>query len=127
MIDLETKIVLNKVADIQIKALQYVIDNHLLLEYKSLILGYSSPLKPGVEDLENRASDLQEIYHRLKINSQLLYTFTDIHLMIVRHILFRMEEEWINDYQSGIHSLWDILFTIEEQRNPSINYIHYGK
>lgn len=144
--DKETKNIIQKIASIQVEALQNILDNlHNLnpseedmlidllgLYHEPAVLElYQDPtvsdysLKQEIiETLENRIQGYKSIIEY----PNLIKSIDERQLYICSHILFQMEDEWIIDNSQGVYGAWNVLFKESYKFHPELTLIwYYGK
>ena len=72
------------------------------------------------EDVKTLVRERISLYSDLKSEPQFISLIDDIEIMVMRHILFRMEDLWMKFNSQGVSDLWKIFFHIAEQRIPRV-------
>lgn len=111
--------ILNKILSIQIDAYKRIASNNLDWEDKWFLMQFQSSEK----ELQFMAQERVNFYLRIQANPALIYMAPDDELATMRHILFRMEDTWLQENYEGVKDCWELFFSIEEQRKPRIKYI----
>ncbi|MEG1416576.1 MAG: hypothetical protein RSC49_08230 [Clostridium sp.] len=111
----EAKAVLRKIAQIQVKSYYRILEKGITPEDVHIFR-----LEP--QDIEQYAHRIIGEYHSLCGRPQNISIFDDREIATMRHILYRMEDTWVNTYPQGCRDLWEVFFQIEECRNPIISF-----
>ena len=115
--------ILNDIAQIQIESYMDIIENNLLKSDELLLTQYSSSLEEAIREAKWKISQYQE----LKKTPLYLGIMEDTEIATMRHLLFHMEEIYLDIDPYSVRQLWEKFFIIEENRNPiyklSINYL----
>lgn len=115
-ISTEVAELISHIADVQIKALlniqqgNYQIDE----EDQELLMQYQATIQTVQREAKGVISHFQD----MKREPLLIGITSNQFLSIMRHILFRIEEEYPN--KQAVIQLWDIFFYIERERTPEI-------
>lgn len=107
--------ILNTIIDIQILSYKHILEGDLLKEDEELLLQFQSSLA----DAENEAKWLIREYRTLKQEPAYLPLMPERQLTIMRHLLFRIEEDLTEDLDA-VMKLWEKFLQIEEQQKPEI-------
>lgn len=120
-----TKDIISKIADIQIEALSNICKNiqtipgDLLAEFLDCPPGYEGDKDIMLEETHARL----EAYKFMKDYPSMIQSLSEYQLYICSHILFRMEEEWIQDNPEGVSETWNILFKNIDKYHPSLTLL----
>lgn len=114
-----SKEILNKIISIQIDAYRRIASNNLNWEDKWFLMQFQSSEK----ELQDMAQERLNFYLRVQENPAMIHMAPEEELATMRHILFRMEDTWLQENSEGIVNCWELFFSIEEQRKPRIKYI----
>lgn len=115
-ISTEVAELISHIADVQIKALlniqqgNYQIDE----EDQELLMQYQAT----IQTVQREAKVVISHFQDMKREPLLIGITSNQFLSIMRHILFRIEEEYPN--KQVVIQLWDIFFYIERERTPEI-------
>lgn len=111
----EATTVIEKIAEIQISSYNRILNKGVSpLDISTFLL---SP-----EDIKRYAKRTRENYEELILEPSLIAIFDEKEIMTMRHILYRMEEDWVTKHPQGCQDTWEIFFNIEESRNPKISF-----
>lgn len=135
--DKETKNIIQRIASIQVEALQNILDNlhnlnpseedmliDLLGLYHDPTASEYSIEQEVIETLENRIQGYKDIIEY----PNLIKSIDERQLYICSHILFQMEDEWIIDNSQGVYGAWNVLFKESYKFHPELTLIwYYGK
>ena len=80
------------------------------------LLQFESSLEEAKIRAKNKIEELKEI----KNDILLICLMQTNDLATLRHIFFRIEEDYMIDHLESVMSLWSKIFQIEEIRNPEI-------
>lgn len=108
--------IIRDLSEIQIKSFQNIISGEFIPDKECLMLLEQFP--NSMEEIRREAKVKLEHFKDLRDCPLLLGATEDMDLSILRHLLFNMEEEYID--KTSVYQLWDIFFYIERQRNPII-------
>lgn len=110
--------VLRAIAEIQLKALHNLYEHKDDID-KSLIFRYIESCSEDYSFSINRAIDLyQQIYNSRFIENH-IKLLSEYQLGICIHILFRMEDQWVQTYsQREVNAAWKIIFEAQEKFHP---------
>jgi hypothetical protein len=129
----ETKLILQNIAQIQIKALESLEQNPEGVDYLHFEL-------LGINDLDidilSVIRDRIQFWKNLESNPSLILTLNEYQLGIVMHILYSMEEEWLQlgetnayftiDAATGINDTWKILDSMYKRFHPEVvNFLKF--
>lgn len=121
--DESVRAILKKLLWIEIDAYRQVA-NHKAVdpEEELFLLQFQSSTKEVKSMANNRASVLENMLNQGILSNILI--LPEIEVMMLRHILFRMEDQWVNDNPEGIRKTWELFFQIEESKQPQLQYIN---
>lgn len=112
------KKILWAIAEIQKKALKGLTEDSSKVE-DYLIFRY---IECGSDNILETVNRLHNLYNQISLSRDPQYyisMLSEYQLGICIHILFRMEEQWIQQYsQSEINSAWQTLFRAQEKFHP---------
>ena len=108
--------ILERICSIQIKSYRKIIHGRLEPEEEFLISQFQSSGKDVIQEAKWR---LQQ-YRELEKQPLYLGIMVDQELSTMRHILFNIEEEYMDIMPYAVHDLWGKFFAIEEERHPEI-------
>lgn len=111
----EAKYILAKIAGIQIESYNRILESGVTPEDVHLFR-----LEPV--DIEHRANRAIKEYQGIISNPNILGIFDDKEISTMRHILYRMEDDWVTTNPTGCRDLWESFYQIEECRNPLITF-----
>lgn len=114
-ITLEAKQILGLIINIQLGSYTRILNDDLDQDDWFLL-----QFQATGEDVKTLVRERISLYSDLKSEPQLLSLVDDIEIMVMRHILFRMEDLWMKFNSQGVSDLWKIFFDIEELRNPRV-------
>lgn len=125
--DQNTKDIINKIADIQVAALDNIckniehLPNDLIAEFLDCPPGYEEDKQILLEEAQARL----EAYKYMKDYPSMIQALSEYQLYICSHILFRMEEEWVQDNPEGVTKTWELLFKHIDKFHPSLTLLWY--
>lgn len=111
-ITLEAKQILGLIINIQLGSYTRILNDDLDQDDWFLL-----QFQATGEDVKTLVRERISLYSDLKSEPQLLSLVDDIEIMVMRHILFRMEDLWMKFNSQGVSDLWKKFFDIEELRN----------
>ena len=117
--DQPTKEVIGDIARIQMEALSTIINDPEQVNYS--VLRKYLQIEEG--DIVEAAKHLYNVYHAMIFKPQLIHLLNEYQLYICSHILFRMEDEWLQDNPSGVAGTWAIIMTDSEKFHPELNLV----
>lgn len=120
LLNLDTLEILKQIIDIQMDSYSRIIDDSISAEDKRFLMQFQSSEK----ELKTMAQTRLLQYHDLSRNKYLIFVMDDQELATMRHILYRMEDVWLQINPNGVRGCWGLFFSIEEQRVPKIKYIN---
>jgi hypothetical protein len=114
------KSILHELCDIQISSYRDILESQLLKEDENILLCYNSSLEAAEREAKWRISQYQEV----KALPNYLGILEDSEISTLRHILFHMEDTYIQEgLEKHVRSLWSKFFEIEASRKPSLKSI----
>lgn len=114
------KQILNELCDIQIESYGLILEKHLLKEDEFLLINFDSSLEEAEREAKWRISQYKEVINL----PQYLGIIEDSEISTLRHLLFHMEDTFIqNGNEQAVRGLWEKFFTIEAERNSLLNNI----
>lgn len=123
IIDEEVKELINHICDIQIKALLNIQQGIYQMDEEDVEL--ITQFQASIQDIKREAQFTIIHFRDMKSEPLLIGITSNRFLSIMRHILFRIEEEYAN--KPAIAKLWDIFFYIERERTPEIKLMVKSK
>lgn len=111
----QTEWVLKNMIDLQTQAYQRV--PQILASGDILLL---SQFGSSRAEILSTCKRLVETYTEIYLNPCLVALLPDMELATLRHILFKMEDEWNSTHPEGVRNAWEILFYIDTKRHPEI-------
>lgn len=106
------------IAEIQVEALQNILDNADKLE-ESLIYKYIECGSPDIKSAILRLKDLYMSICNHRDPEPCIRMLSEYQLGICIHILFRMEDQWIDKFsQKKVNSVWALLFDAKSKFHP---------
>lgn len=122
-IDEEVKKLIIHISDIQIRALLNIQQGIYQMDEEDREL--ISQFQASIQDIKREAGFAISHFKDMRDEPLLLGITSNRFLSIMRHILFRIEEEYPDKY--AIAKLWDIFFYIERERTPEIKLLVKSK
>lgn len=110
---------LNHILDVQISSLQNISSGNYRMDEEQMDI--INEIQIAVKDIQREARVRISHYRDMYKEPLLLGITSDGELSILRHILFHIEEEYMD--KLAISKLWDIFFYIERERNLQIKLI----
>lgn len=121
----EVQDIIKKIANIQIEATKRIQkdpqDNDTELLQNLLKVEYEE--EAFIEDVIRVAKDREEVYTNILDNPNLIKGLDEYQLHICSHILFRMEDEWINDNVDGVIGTWSLLNKLIGKFHPEFKLV----
>lgn len=108
--------ILNRICSIQIKSYRNIIHGRLQPEEEFLLQQFQAS---GMDVVQEAKWRLQQ-YKELEKQPLYMGIMDDQELSTMRHILFHLEEEYLEIMPWAVHELWGKFFMIEENRHPEI-------
>ena len=112
-ITLQTRTVLEAIANIQCNALRQIIENP-----KANHQDFVKAFNIKEEDIVSTAEHYLHLYEYTKEHPWYYQLTTEPQLLICIHILFQMEEQWIQENQEGVQGAWKHLLTAMNRFHP---------
>lgn len=123
--DKETKDIVRLIAGIQVDALsnlkQEVIDENPFPDKEMLFKLLNIQDGDILDALNNRIN----IYTEMVETPQLIGILDEYQLYICSHILFKMEDEWINDNSQGVINTWSLLRKYTSKFHPELTLLKF--
>ena len=117
-IEPEAKQVLDMVCDIQLEALQSIMD------YPNKEQKLAAKLiQSNLSDWNAQLGRLKATYQNIKSIPKASTLLDEYQLLVCSHILFRMEQVWMVEYSYGISSLWSVIHECMEKFHPEYKLI----
>lgn len=122
------KEVIKVICDIQIEALNRIVkyyNEHSLAEslLKDL-LQISEASEDGIKEaIKDTALDIIEFYTEVKQTPNLLGMANEYQLLVCSHILFKIEDELINNNPDGVHDTWSLIHRSMAKFHPEYSLI----
>lgn len=108
--------ILSKIIDIRIEAL----DKIDFADEKWFL----SQFGVDTEEVANLSKQQCDEIASIHKNPFKIFLLPEIEISILRHILFRMEDEWIFINPAGVREIWELFFYIEESREPKLKLVN---
>lgn len=118
-ITLEAKQILDLIINLQLDSYSRILDEQINDEDTWFLLQFQATK----EDIYQLARERINDYTDMKFYPWKLLVFDQTEIMVMRHILFRMEDLWMNFNPKGVTDLWKVFFDLEEQRTPKVRYV----
>lgn len=120
LLNLDTLEILRQIIEIQRESYLRIMDDTLPEEDKMFLMQFQSSEK----ELKTMAQARLYQYNDMLRNKYLIFIMDDQELATMRHILYRMEDVWLQINPAGVRGCWELFFSIEEQRIPKIKYVN---
>lgn len=120
LLNLDTLEILRQIIEIQRDSYLSIMDDSISEEDKMFLMQFQSSEK----ELKTMAQTRLYQYNDLLRNKYLIFVMEDQELATMRHILYRMEDVWLQINPVGVRGCWELFFSIEEQRIPKIKYVN---
>lgn len=115
----EAKKILEKILKIQINSYKRIFNDSLDEEEKMFLMQFQS----SEDELKYMAEAMIKLYTDLIYRPHLITIAPSEEIATMRHILFRMEDEWLPQDSIGVRECWELFFYIEELRQPKLKYV----
>jgi len=127
------KDIVKRICNIQIEALNRIITKYEVtddsdLDEPLLTDLFQITVKP--DDIKylralikNSANDVINFYKEVRQNPSLLSMANEYQLLLCSHILFKMEDQWINDNPYGVYDTWKLIHKAMVKFHPEYTLI----
>lgn len=115
----EAQEIIAAIAGIQMNALESIIHNTSSNEYNNFLKLLQIPDK----DIYSAAKDLHNFYQRVQERPILITMANEYQVLVCHHILWVMEDEWINNNPKGVADTWRIFAEIIDGFHPEFAQI----
>lgn len=116
----DTLEILRQIIEIQRTSYLRIMSDELPEDEKMFLMQFQSSEK----ELQTLAKQKLYLYNQLIENKYLVFVMDDQEIATMRHILYRMEDIWLQVNPDGVRGCWELFFSIEEQRTPKLKYIN---
>lgn len=120
-----TEQVIKQIAQVQVEALQTIRQNPRAfnrdLVGKLFSKEYSD--ETFVEDIIKAIDSRLEVYKNILERPSFIMMLDEYQLLICSHILFKLEDEWINENVEGVLGTWQLLNDLLEKYHPELRLV----
>lgn len=120
-----TEQVIKQIAQVQVEALQTIRQNPRAfnkdLVGKLFSKEYSD--ETFVEDIIQAIDSRLEVYKNILERPSFIRMLDEYQLLICSHILFKLEDEWINENVEGVLGTWQLLNDLLEKYHPELRLV----
>lgn len=120
-----TEQVIKQIAQVQVEALQTIRQNPRAfnrdLVGKLFSKEYSD--ETFVEDIIQAIDSRLEVYNNILERPSFIRMLDEYQLLICSHILFKLEDEWINENVEGVLGTWQLLNDLLEKYHPELRLV----
>lgn len=120
-----TEQVIKQIAQVQVEALQTIRQNPRAfnkdLVGKLFSKEYSD--ETFVEDIIKAIDSRLEVYKNILERPGFIRMLDEYQLLICSHILFKLEDEWINENVEGVLGTWQLLNDLLEKYHPELRLV----
>lgn len=120
-----TEQVIKQIAQVQVEALQTIRQNPRAfnkdLVGKLFSKEYSD--ETFVEDIIKAIDSRLEVYKNILERPSFIRMLDEYQLLICSHILFKLEDEWINENVEGVLGTWQLLNDLLEKYHPELRLV----
>lgn len=110
--------ILLAIAEIQVKALCNLYDHRDEVD-KNLIFKYVESVSEDYGRSINRVLDIYQQFFTSRFSEKYVELLSEYQLGVCIHILYRMEEQWIQKYtQREVNAAWEILLKAQGKFHP---------
>ena len=111
--------VISQIAEIQLEALQNLKKDPSQITKEDLMKLLSVKESEINEAIDNHI----QLYEDLRDNPSLIKMLTEYQTTLCSYILWRMEENWINQFQDGIAGAWAVIIDAQRKFHPEYRII----
>lgn len=115
--------VIKEVVKIQLEALKSILKNPDSVDRH----GLKTYLQISGEEITEATNKLIDEYNQIYKYPWLIRQLSEYQLMVCSHILFNIEDEYIQEYPESVSKAWELIMKAQENNHPEFKIIIGGR